>query len=302
MNRSSVGASLARRVRDSLAYRLGPVAEGVVSALPPRKPRRSPLASFGLITVTGMRQAGLLQQMLRSMSQSWSRLPVLRVVSDGSISPKRLARELAWWPAETTVVTRDVVMTDARARRLLDVEAFAERSAVGLKFAAVVLAGLSGPTLYCDTDVLWLRDFSTEAEALGGAEGEIVLRACHDFQPAYDPLIASRGGTSLATTPFVNTGVVFLRGPLLRDETMRAHLRAASSRDDHFTEQTLFALATRALDAPLWSPSMIACFQNDHTTLRVTYRGRPWAARHYVGPVRHLFWRDALVLRLGVRS
>ena len=301
MSRSSVGARLARRVGDSLAYRLGPVAERALRVLPPRRAGRKPAARFELLTLTGMRHVGLLQQMLRTMAQTWSRLPGLSVVSDGSVSAERLARDLAWWPARVTVLTRADVAADARARQLPDVAAFAECSAVGLKFAAVVLAGLAGPALYCDTDILWLRDFSAEVETLAGAGSDLVLQACHDFQPAYDPRVASRAGDLLSMAPFVNTGVVYLQGPLLRDEPMRAHLRAASSSDDHFTEQTLFALATRELGSALWPSSTIACFQSDHTTLGVTYRGQPWAARHYVGPVRHLFWRDALALRIGVR-
>ncbi|HVE80299.1 MAG TPA: hypothetical protein VNA89_15650, partial [Gemmatimonadaceae bacterium] len=131
-------------------------------------------------------------------------------------------------------------------------------------------------------------------------DGPVTLRASRDYQPAYDLDLAGEDTALLASPPYINTGVTFLQGDLLAAIDLARPLRVAAERYNHFAEQTILALAARRLAAPTWAPSVVACFQDDHQSLAVTYRDRSWVARHYVGPVRHLFWRDALALRVGV--
>lgn len=66
------------------------------------------------------------------------------------------------------------------------------------------------------------------------------------------------------------------------------------------TEQTLLAEAAHQLGGRTWPAEEIVCSVDDPLTLRPSYPGKPWVASHYVGQVRHLFWRAVLALRLGV--
>ena len=292
---------LLRRALNSAAFRSGPVARAIVRALPAAPRRRElPPATFRLLCVSGRRHLPLLRESLRTLLASWTALPELLVVSDGSMAPDDLARALSFWPAPLATRSRDDVAARARALGVPLVDAFAAISGFGAKFAAIVTSALERPTLFVDADVLWFRDFSAEVAALAAERGEVVLRVSEDFQRAYDEDVLAAMGEPLAEPPFVNSGVVFLRGDLLHAVDLSAGLVPASRRPHPFAEQTLLALAARRLQAPLLAQSLVACQVSDSQSLLITYRGRPWHARHYVGPVRHLFWRDALGLRLRV--
>jgi hypothetical protein len=249
--------------------------------------------------MAGAAHLPMLVQSLRSLAVAWSRVPPLRVVGDGTVGAASLEEAFADWPAPIEVVPRDVVVDSARSAGSADLAAFAAVSPFGLKFAALVASAVERPTLFADADVLWFRDWSGEIVALARAAG-VVLRVSADYQPAYDVDVAGTSADTLATPPFVNSGVTFLHGALLDAVDLRPALAVAARRYSHFAEQTVLALAARRLGTPPWPPSVVACFQHDHQSLGITYRGRAWIARHYVGPVRHLFWRDAFALRVGV--
>jgi hypothetical protein len=70
----------------------------------------------------------------------------------------------------------------------------------------------------------------------------------------------------------------------------------------YFTEQTFFAIAAKLLSADMWRFNEIALFESDRFKLGPSYIGKNWFARHYVGPVRHLFWRDSFYKRLAPRN
>lgn len=288
------------RLNASLAYRIGPVANAAVERLPRRRwPATRPPSPFRLLMLVGRAQVPMLRVCLDSIVSTWSALPELHVVSDGT-APLELLQDLAArWPRPARVVLAGEVVRRVREEVSADVAAFAACSPVGLKFAAIVLSAREQPTLFTDPDILWYRDFNTEVD-LPVLAGGIRLGLCEDYQAAYDDDVAGALGEDLRSAlPFINSGVVLLDGDLLGAVPMSEGLRVAVQRPNHFAEQTLLAVAARRLGAPLWPSSSVACFHSDHQSLRVTYRGQPWFARHYVGTVRHLFWRDALALRLS---
>ncbi len=67
-----------------------------------------------------------------------------------------------------------------------------------------------------------------------------------------------------------------------------------------FTEQTIMAEAVFQVGCIAWNIEMVRMFNDDEFTIKPTYLGKKWIARHYVFPIRHLFWRDALAARLRV--
>jgi hypothetical protein len=64
-------------------------------------------------------------------------------------------------------------------------------------------------------------------------------------------------------------------------------------------EQTTFAEANYHLNSGIWLRDETACFADNREVNLPRYRGKNWVARHYVDPICHLFWRDALLLRYG---
>ena len=66
------------------------------------------------------------------------------------------------------------------------------------------------------------------------------------------------------------------------------------------TEQTILAEAVFQVGRIAWSLEVVRLFDGDKFTIKPTYVGKQWIARHYVGYIRHLFWRDALAVRLRV--
>jgi hypothetical protein len=250
--------------------------------------------------MAGAAHLPLLEESLFSLVRSWSHLPRLTVIADSGLSADKLRQALGWWPDDFRIETVDSMLNVAAGAGDL-LARLAARSAVGRKFVATVLSARSEPTLYCDSDILWFDDPRTSIQSLLSSSAPVVLRASTDYQKCYDASVERVSNTSIADPPFVNSGLVFLRGDLIASTDLADCLIAAGDHYDHFAEQTLFAIATKQLAAPLWSASTVACFQSDDQSLRVTYKGKQWLARHYVGPVRHLFWRDALALRMGVR-
>lgn len=291
-------AELVRRARGSIAYRSGRLAEAAVALFgtPSAQPNR-PQAEFSLITLCGAKQLLMQQQSLRSMANAWREIPRLVAVSDGSLSASEISAALGWWPAPVTPLMPADVSAEARRSGHTLLANWAERALFGLKFAAVINAGSRGASLYCDGDVLWFRDVRPVIAAIENSADSVVFSMAEDYQPAYDLAVARVLCSDVAThAPYRNAGVMYLRGNLLDVTDLRPAITAAGQ--SHFAEQTTFAVAADRLASPVIPRSVIACHQHDADSLRVTYRGTDWVARHYVGPVRNLFWRDALALRL----
>jgi hypothetical protein len=299
-----------RRITNLLAYGSGPIARRLTMALPaPRAARAALDPSFRMLMVVGDDHVMMAREGLRSLVRTWRAVPPLVLVSDGSLSPRDVDRALGWYPAPMEVRERDAIIASAATEGGPDLAAFAAAAydcagttAFALKFAAAVLEAKRQPVLLSDADILWFRDFGEEVRRLRGAGAGVVIRTMRDYQKSYDGEIETlfqRFGAA-ARAPYVNAGLVYLSGDLLGAVDLTPALRIGVQPGHYFAEQTIFALAAAALGAEPWDHETVACFQADEETFGVTYRRTSWYARHYVAPVRHLFWRDALALRLGV--
>lgn len=287
------------RVKRSAAYRSGALWRALLCALPAPRVAAKPLLPVTFVTFGGAGHRLMLAQCLASLGLTWPRLPRLRIVSDGSLAADTTARDLAWWPGPWELLAwRDLApgLCDRGHDALVR---FAEREPMGRKMAAVVATALEGPTLYCDVDVLWFREPARLAELTGRPAPQLVMS--EDCYPAYDPALVPGRLPHLAAPPFYCAGLLFAHGDFLEAAGVAELLAEAAERGFGLTEQTIFAEADRRLGGACWPRDEIALFEEDRFSLGPSFRGRSWTARHYVGQVRHLFWRDALALRLGIR-
>lgn len=252
-----------------------------------------------MLLLTGRSHVGLLRESLLSLYHACQTVPRLRVVSDGSLASSELREFLRWWP--NTLEVRDageLIAAQERSGRpaLAD---FARFHVMGRKMAAVVEACETGPVFYSDVDVLWFRD-PAALQAIGNGAAGITM--CPDHQMSYDrALIDKLGLQFLESEPYLNAGLMWIRGDLWANTALEKWVIEALKAYNFFSEQTLFAALAKAGAAPVWSQSEVACFNSDSTSIGPTYRRAQWIARHYVTTVRHLFWRDALAIRMGIK-
>ncbi len=287
------------RVKRSAAYRSSVLWRALLRALPAPRVAAKPVLPATFVTFGGAGHRLMLAQCLASLGLTWPRLPRLRVVSDGSLDQATTARDLAWWPGPWELLSWRELAPGLCDRGHGALVRFAEREPMGRKMAAVAATALEGPTLYCDVDVLWFREPARLAELSGRTAPQLVMS--EDRVPAYDPELVPGRLPDLAAPPFYCAGLLFADGDFLRASGAGELLAEAAERGFGLTEQTIFAAADRRLGGECWPRTEIALFDDDRFSLGPSFRGRSWTARHYVGQVRHLFWRDALALRSGVR-
>lgn len=291
--------SLLTRISRSASYRSSGLYRGLLRALPRPRLRARPELPLTFVTFGGAGHRLMIAQTLFSLGRSWPRLPRVRVVSDGSLEPATDRAALSWWPGDLEVLSWRDLTPGLLARGLHDLVRFAERDAMGKKLAAVVAYAAAGPTLYCDCDVLWFRLPDRLESLLGLAVPCLVMS--EDYLATYDPALVPVGIPELAAPPFYCAGLLYANGDLLAGTALEPFLADAAERGIGVTEQTILAAADRRLGGACWPRTEIALFEDDRFSLRPSYPGKRWVARHYIGQVRHLFWRDALALRAGVR-
>jgi hypothetical protein len=292
---------LLRRIAGSISFRSRAPLRRVVEMLPLEPCPPKPVAPFRLLTLVGRSHVSILTESLLSIARTWDRYPEIVVATDGSIAPAEVERRLGWWPGPLRAEDGERYVSAMAREGRDDVVRFARRNPMGIKLAAVLVSAREAPTFAADSDVLWFGDFSAAVARLASRPEPLVLCMSEDFQASYQWEIVAALGDDVRTPPWANAGVTFLKGDLLAAVDLAPGLAVAAEMGNFIGEQTLLACAARRLGAPFFPPESIVCFNSDSMTLGVTFRGRRWTARHYIGPVRHMFWRDALALRLGVR-
>jgi len=284
-----------KRLANSWAFRSGPICRALLNLLPVPRYRTAPEAPFVFITMAGAGLLDMLREQLASICCSWSVRPRLVICSDGSVPPSAIERSLAWWRGPKEVMVWQDSQAWARREGFERVAAFCESEPVGKKLAFALHQSSRFPDcVWSDADCLWFRDLAKPS----GAE-DAWFAACRDYQPAYDRGFPGFTAAMDIRPPFVNSGVMWFHGHPLTNAKVRDSLGDLPAEVNHFTEQTWVALNVMRHGFPLFETEQIYCSQDDQKSLRLSFMGRPWSARHYVGPVRHVFWRDALALRFG---
>src|SRR5262249_48217207 len=99
--------------------------------------------------------------------------------------------------------------------------------------------------------------------------------------------------------PYVNGGILALHGEFLAVEILRAMVHEAlADPEDGAFEQTIIASAVHRGAGLLPTETSLVAFDDIHTFRHRNMRREGYYSRHYVNWIRHLFYRDALKLRL----
>lgn len=288
------------RLRRSLAFRLPRLYRGYLELRRPGRLAARPGLPLTLLYFTGRDQLSLLRESLLSVHRAWPRLPELAVVSDGTLERADVEAFLPWWPGSLTAYDwRELLPNRPEGPDEL-LARFAGREVMGRKLSAIVALARRGPVLYSDTDVLWFR-YPRWLEPLLESEDRPTLVVSRDTVRSYDDRLVPDRLPRLAEPPYLCAGLLFARGDVLRDSELEPILAFAAEGGVARTEQTLIAAAARRLGRESLPEDEVTAQIHDRFSLRPTFRHRPWAARHYVITVRHLFWLDALALRAARR-
>lgn len=286
---------------DLVAFRARTAYRLVLKVLPSPRISPKPEQNLTLVSMCGAKHLGLLQQSLISLYGAWSALPKLHIVSDGSITVAEMQQALRWWSGTKEFSLWEEIVAYHAERGRHSIVKFAQSNIMGKKLAVILKAGELGPTLWCDSDILWFKDFSSIPK-LDRASSLPILKISEDYQPSYDPRLIEYGLKHLACPPYRNAGLIYIQGELLKYCNLQPLIDLAAEYPCNDAEQTVFAEANYQLDSGIWLRDEIACFADDREEMLPNYTGKSWIARHYIGPVRHLFWRDALLLRLGLKD
>jgi hypothetical protein len=281
------------RLKQSVAFRSGSFYRKVCNLLPNPTYIPGPVAPFRFLSMTGSKHLDMLNQCLISLHNTWYARPDLIIYSDGTVSLQALKRKLNWWKGNIKFGTQEEILAWTAQSGSQALHSFACKEAVGRKLSCILLEATDAPVLWCDTDILWYKQ-------IGKIENlkEFQLQVSEDYQAAYDGYISEKCPEILLNPPFINTGLVYLQGHLLNELPLIPWLNELDKKPNHFTEQTFLAIAVKLLKGKMWSLNEIACLQSDRFKLSPSFKGKNWIARHYVGPVRHLFWRDAFFTRI----
>ena len=278
------------------SVRLGQLAWYALSrwAIPPLPPK--PQSGLRYLTIGGRAHWLMLRESLFSLYRSWKELPQVTVVSDGSWSAEEFKPVFAWWPGKIEVLTREQVVAVTRAAGEEELAQYAAASPYGLKLAAIVHnARQPQPVLFVDADILWFKD---PAELLGSSQTWSKPRGLREGN-CYQRLdMALRYWPQVLEPPFVNGGILALKGEFLDAELLRNMVREAlvDPKEGSF-EQTIIATAVCKGAGLLPDKLCLVEFDDVHAFRQRNMMREGYYSRHYVNWMRHLLYRDALRLR-----
>jgi hypothetical protein len=287
-----------KRVKNSFAFRSPVLYKPIVKWLMQSAPKTKTEVSneYNLVVLVGKKQVDMLYVCLRSVYRHFKQVPHIFVFMDAGVAEKQCNKLAKRLPGDNiSFISRAACLAyhDKNAPLLT----FAGANPMGLKLAAILQVLDAGkPVLYCDTDVLWYGDpFKTIAPLLAKPDFELALS--EDFQPAYDFNLVNKGDLqALKNSPHFCAGILLIK-KLSPESLQRMNklVAIAAKESDHFSEQTIFAwLNKKSSDQPLDSEAFTI-----KTSDQFEIRAQPMPgviARHYIGSVRHLFWRDAVWL------
>lgn len=281
------------KIKQSFAFRSGPWYQTMCSALPDPTYKTGAECNFRFLSMTGARHLEMLNQCLISLHNTWKSRPELIIYSDGSLSIPDLKKKFNWWKGKIKYGSQEDILRWTEKSGFVSLHNFAIREAVGRKLSCLLLEAEASPVLWCDTDILWYKQLENP-----DTKSNLQIQVSEDYQSAYDGSISEKCPELLQNPPFVNTGLVYLNTQLLSENQLGKWIELLGEKPNHFTEQTFLAIAVKLLESKMWGLSEIACLQSDRFELSPSYIGKTWYARHYVGPVRHLFWRDSFFSRI----
>lgn len=287
------------KIRNSFAFRF-PVLfyKTILNFLPVPKLTVKPTANFNYVVLCGARHYQFLKQTLLSARKNFEKLPTIYVFTDFGTSTRTIKKIADLYPADKLhiILAEDCLIYHKNSSPFL--AEFARKNPMGLKLAAILqIADLDAPLLYADTDVLWLENPVHFLEGL--MQMELDMHMSYDYQPGYDfNLIEKAGLLSLLKTPYYCAGIMFINRISSTNRAIIDNLLPiAAAKPDHLSEQTIFAHLQKKIGISDMSSDKFFLDYSDQFDI-IAHFNPNWLARHYIGPVRHLFWRDAVAKKL----
>lgn len=290
--------NLLQKIRNSLSFRSGALYRNFFQCIPllPTRKFSDENSAFRYLTLVGREQLAMLRASLWSLQEVSHQLPPLTIACDTSLDCLTLSRAMKWWPGPIQIWTAEDLSHFSDECLPGQIAYFCKNHLFGLKFAAVIRAGMTGCTIYADTDVLWFRspELLLPRSRLGCAAS---LQLQCDRQMCYDPRLVELWPT-LEQQPYCCAGVIVLRGDLrdLYSEIETERLIEIFGSPNYFTEQSIFAVMQKKIGMGCLDAEAAYLSWNDQFKLGPTFFNQSWILRHYVGPVRHIFWRDVVYL------
>ncbi len=287
----SISCRISTKYRESLRdWFKGRVLRRGYASLSPK-----PIWNMTLLLYAGAQQKEMVRECLWSIYHAWPELPRVKLVSDGSVTPSALLESIDWWPGEKKAESWEAGAEYHAQRGRVDVRTFAGNNMLGKKLSAILAAGESERVLYCDSDLLWFGGPPAVPDASVSAAVQLAV----DLSPHYDDhLLKMLSINDLDKIPALNTGLVYASGPVYTECGLDRLMSIVAREPSYFSEQTIMAYAARKLGGRHWPLDQIILKVDDKSwPIRHPSERPSWMARHYVGDVRHWFWRDALWLR-----
>jgi len=282
--------------RMNVSVRLGQLALDMLSrwSIKPLPPK--PESHLLYLTIAGRSHWLMLRESLFSLYRSWKKLPTINVVSDGSWSAEDFYPAFSWWPAKINVLPREEIIAEAEAAGERELAQYAEATGWGLKIASIVFLARREAVLFVDVDILWFADPS---DLLGPKDSWAEPRGVGESNCYQHEEMASRFCPKVLEPPYVNGGILALHGQFMTPAVLRAMVREAlADPQDGAFEQTIIATAVHRGGGLLPTKINLVEFDDVDRFCHRNMTREGYYSRHYVNWMRHLFYRDALTLRL----
>ena len=251
-------------------------------------------SGLSYVTMSGAAHIDLLIQSLRSISLNWNGRPKLSIISDGTFDEAKHLRDLAFWGEKIEIITPDEVFSGLPKELSTPLKKLSFNQPLILKLAAIIFLSTKDTFFFADADVLWFKDPTVNGLLDSELEG---VRVTRESGCSLNENLAKAYCPELITEKSVNSGCIWVGTDLTNKNLLRELIEfAVQEPADVFTEQTI--IGTLASSDSGFFPDEI-CFLKFDDAGKIRNH-RPWlkgfASRHYVGPVRHHFFRDALRL------
>jgi len=263
------------------------------------------VSDLKLVFFCGKKGAGMLKAVILSVYRRWEKVPVISIVTDGT-DPEIIKKYMKFWPFPYQVKTYEACADFHLARGRKSLVEWARINIFARKLISILAEAEVGPTLYCDTDLLWFAE-----PRLPEITGGLTLRMSQDNVLSYPTqLLDALGRQDMMQKPAMNAGLLFISGSpydhypqfeQLIDQVKNYCVERSEERG--FSEQMVFALLTDRL-GDTWSPEEVIINTRDlYWPLIPSYlfSGHQFA-RHHVLTKHSWFWRDALFIILSKKK
>jgi hypothetical protein len=234
---------------------------------------------------------------LWSLANTWRELPHLCIVGDRGAREHIFRKLLHWWPLPWDFVSYEQIETTFLKEQRDWLVNFGRHHIFGRKLAAILYSSRRAPTLYCDSDVLWLGT----PRFLDAIDPKApLLLVSRDAYASYCETMLDSSSQDLLQPPYACAGLLYLFQWPWPEPALKEWVDRALTVPPHaFAEQTIFAFLARRYGGYIPDGEIGSFFDDWFFFLPRSYNPT-WSARHYFGPVRHHFYRDAFLMRCGL--